>query len=99
MIATDMPSTCVYCATQKPGSALTVDHVIARSWFQADAMNVEKWKVPACSECNGRYSRLEDDLLGRLALCLPNEPAFAEIHARAERARTLPRVEAPATER
>lgn len=78
---------CVYCLTPSNRRKLTVDHVIARSWFQVDAEDVEKWKAPACGECNGRFSRLEDDLLGRFALCLPKEPAYAQIHARAERAR------------
>lgn len=72
---------CAYCRkalTEK--SQLTSDHVLARSWYPGDTPAVEKWQVPACHECNSRYSRMEDDVLTRLALCLdPEKPELKKI--------------------
>jgi hypothetical protein len=79
---------CVYCLSEVPLAELTEDHVIARSWFPANTPPVAKWKVPACSGCNNRFSAIEQDVLLRLALCLdPEDPAVSGIVEKARRAR------------
>lgn len=72
---------CVYClCPETPEAPLTVDHVIARSWYPEDMPNVEKWKVPACVGCNNRFSPLESRALAGLAWGLPpSNPALAPI--------------------
>lgn len=79
---------CVYCLSDVPLAELTKDHVIARSWFPANTPTVAKWKVPACSGCNNRFSAIEQDVLLRLALCMdPEDPAVSGIVEKARRAR------------
>jgi hypothetical protein len=39
--------------------------------------NLEKWTIPSCSACNGKYGELEEDLLFRLGLCISPEEAKA----------------------
>lgn len=78
---------CVYCLEDFTDSALTVDHVIARSWFTPDAKELAKWKAPSCEPCNNRFSKDEKDLMERLALCLdPASPQYSEIAAKVKRA-------------
>ena len=47
---------CAYCLKLIPSTKMTADHVIAKSWYPVDTPPVAKWKVPACGECNNRYS-------------------------------------------
>ncbi len=61
---------CTYCLKAMSAIETTVDHVIARSWYPADTPPIAKWKVPACNECNRRYSAAEQNILNRLALCI-----------------------------
>lgn len=61
---------CVYCLTPVGAELLTVDHVIARSWYPEGTTSLRKWKVPACRPCNNHFSRVEGDTLRRLAFCL-----------------------------
>lgn len=63
---------CVYCLNEK--DEITDDHVIARSWYPGTTPdNLEKWQVPSCQKCNNRFSRLEEEMLLHLAMCLdPN---------------------------
>ena len=67
---------------------MTEDHVIPKSWYPDTTPKVlEKWKVPCCLGCNGRFSRIEGNLLGRLGLCLdPNDPRAKGIPQKALRA-------------
>ncbi|WP_340151652.1 HNH endonuclease signature motif containing protein [uncultured Sneathiella sp.] len=64
---------CTYCLKKFPKSEITVDHVIARSWYPADTPPVRKWKAPCCIECNRQKSATEGKLLGLIALCLDPE--------------------------
>ncbi len=64
---------CVYCLKEFPKKEITVDHVIARSWYPSDTPPVEKWKAPSCRECNGKKSAIEETLRVRIALCLNPE--------------------------
>ncbi len=78
---------CVYCLRLVPPSDVTDDHVIARSWYPNDTPPIGKWKAPACSSCNNRYSAPEKDILGRMAFCMdPAEPALGDIVQQARRA-------------
>ncbi len=61
---------CTYCLKDVPATEATEDHVIARSWYPANTPPVAKWKVPACNECNNRYSAAEGSTLSRIALCM-----------------------------
>lgn len=49
------PSVCVYCL-KDDGENITVDHVIARSWYPTTSGCLPKWKAPACRTCNNRFS-------------------------------------------
>jgi hypothetical protein len=60
---------CVHCL--KENVELTDDHVFPKAWYpDTTAENLEKWKIPSCLECNHRLSKLEGDLIGRVALTL-----------------------------
>ena len=64
----------------------TEDHVIARSWYPANTPPIAKWKVPACNECNNRYSAAEQNTLCRLAFCVdPKDQTVRRILERARR--------------
>lgn len=78
---------CVYCLAEIEKGRITKDHVIARAWFpNSTPANTEKWKVPSCSPCNNLYSKLEDDIGLRIALCIdPDDPAARGIWDKARR--------------
>ena len=60
---------CVHCL--KDPVVLTSDHMFPRAWYpDATPENLEKWQIPSCVECNHRYSKIEGDLLNRVALTL-----------------------------
>ncbi|MDI6787160.1 MAG: hypothetical protein QME51_02175 [Planctomycetota bacterium] len=63
------PGKCIYCL--KDFEILTWDHVFPTSWYpNTTPENLEKWKIPCCSECNTRYSKIEEDLRVKLGLCI-----------------------------
>jgi hypothetical protein len=66
------PGNCTYCL--RFSNKLTWDHVLPVSWYpDSTPADMEKWKVPACRECNKSLGRIEEKLLIRLGLCLePN---------------------------
>ena len=77
---------CTYCLKDVPATEATEDHVIARSWYPANTPPVTKWKVPACNECNNRYSAAEGSTLSRIALCMdPKDRSVGHIVQRALR--------------
>lgn len=78
---------CVYCLKNVAKRDVTSDHVIARSWYpEHTPSNLEKWKVPCCSDCNAKFGRAEEDILVLLAPCLdPHDPDSAAIVAKAKR--------------
>jgi hypothetical protein len=60
---------CVYCLQEY--DELTWDHVFPRSWYPISTpRTLEKWGVPCCQQCNNRFSKIEEDLITRLGLCL-----------------------------
>jgi hypothetical protein len=60
---------CIHCL--KDGVELTSDHMFPKAWYpDATPENLEKWQIPSCLECNNRYSKIEGDLLNRVALAL-----------------------------
>ncbi|MFH1699314.1 MAG: hypothetical protein ABIE07_01905 [Candidatus Zixiibacteriota bacterium] len=73
------PGKCVYCLGEF--DKLTWDHVFPKSWYsESEPINKEKWKVPACNDCNKKYGEIEQDLLLRFALCFnPNDERFKNI--------------------
>jgi hypothetical protein len=78
---------CSYCRAEVPLREITKDHVIGESWYTSNAGDLEKWKVPACKPCNNDLSRVEREILIRLALCLdPAEAAHLAIIEHAMRA-------------
>jgi hypothetical protein len=68
---------CVHCL--KDPVELTSDHMFPKAWYpDATPENLEKWQIPSCAECNNRYSKIEGDLLNRVALALDTKhPASA----------------------
>ena len=70
-----MEQRCVHCleGLDKP----TKDHVFPRAWYPDNTPeNVQRWTVPCCSDCNGKFGSLEKKLFTRLALCI--DPGKAE---------------------
>lgn len=67
---------------------LNSDHVFPRSWYpDSSALNLEKWQIPACLECNREYGKLEEEMFVRLGLCInPNTPETSGLVERARRA-------------
>src|SRR5258707_602015 len=60
---------CVHCL--KDNVELTSDHMFPKAWYpDATPKDLEKWQIPSCLDCNQRYGKLENDLLGRVALTL-----------------------------
>lgn len=51
------------------------------AWYpKTTPANLEKWKIPACRECNLLHSKSEGDLLIRIGLCVdPDDPNSAGI--------------------
>ncbi len=76
---------CVYCL--KTDRQMTWDHVFPRSWYpDSTPLELAKWKVPCCAQCNSKYSAIEDDLLLRLGMCTDhNQPPALGINERALR--------------
>ena len=64
---------CTYCLKLK--NDITDDHVFPSSWYpKSTPAHMEKWKVPACVNCNNKFSKIENDLLIRFGLCVnPSE--------------------------
>jgi hypothetical protein len=67
------PGICTYCL--RSSDCLTWDHVLPLAWYpESTPDDIEKWKIPACRDCNEKLGRIEEDLLLKLGLCL--EPNF-----------------------
>src|SRR5262249_364511 len=66
----------------------TWDHVFPKAWYpDATPQNLEKWQIPSCRECNERLGKIENDLIGRVALTLdPKNPASKGLSVKALRA-------------
>lgn len=77
---------CVHCL--KDPVDRNWDHMFPKSWYpDTTPENLEKWQIPSCIACNARYGKLENDLLGRLALSLDSRnPASAGLAEKALRA-------------
>jgi len=59
---------CVHCLRWV--NQVTSDHVFPEAWYpKTTPADLEKWQVPACSDCNQCYGRIEADLLLRIGLC------------------------------
>jgi hypothetical protein len=68
---------CVHCLTALPKNAITRDHVFPSSWYTDNTPGtIQRWTVPSCRPCNGKFGELEKELFIRLALCL--DPTKAE---------------------
>lgn len=66
------PGRCVHCL--EGFDSLTSDHVFPDSWYpETTPENLEKWQMPACTECNRIHGRMENDLLLRFGLCIDPE--------------------------
>src|SRR5262249_9545678 len=60
-----------------PVKKSTKDHVFPKSWYTDDTPSwVQRWTVPSCATCNGKFGALEKGLFLRLAMCI--DPAKAE---------------------
>lgn len=63
------------------------DHVLPEAWYpKSTPLDMEKWKVPSCLDCNREYGRIEQDLMIKFGLCLdPNHPDTKDIVEKALR--------------
>jgi hypothetical protein len=60
---------CVHCLQRFEGT--TKDHAFPKWWYpDTTPEQVQRWTVPSCLECNNRLSRLEQELLIRMGLCV-----------------------------
>ncbi|MFQ3454132.1 hypothetical protein PMN64_12555 [Bradyrhizobium sp. UFLA01-814] len=60
---------CVHCL--RDGVELTSDHMFPKAWYpDATPETLERWTFPSCFDCNQQYSKIEGDLLNRVALAL-----------------------------
>jgi hypothetical protein len=77
---------CVHCL--KDPVDRTWDHMFPKAWYPDTTLeNLEKWQIPSCLECNQRLGKLENDLIGRIALTLDaNNPASEGLAEKALRA-------------
>jgi hypothetical protein len=66
----------------------TWDHMFPKGWYpNTTPENLEKWQIPSCLECNQRLGKLENDLIGRIALTLgAQNPASKGLAEKALRA-------------
>ena len=66
---------CVHCL--RPITENSDDHVFPASWYPDDTpQQVQRWKAPSCSACNGTLGKIEKELLLRLGICI--DPATAQ---------------------
>jgi hypothetical protein len=72
---------CTYCYKWFEMNQTTGDHVVAGSWYPTNVPeSVQRFVVSACRKCNNDFSKIEPDILQRLALCLnPDNAAVREI--------------------
>ena len=77
---------CVHCL--KDTVERTWDHVFPKAWDpETTPEKLEKWQIPSCLECNQRLGKLENDLIGRVALTLDaKNPASKGLAEKALRA-------------
>jgi hypothetical protein len=67
---------CVHCCTV-PDRNRTRDHVFPSSWYPDGTPSaVQRWTVPSCAACNGKFGKLEKELFAALAVCI--DPTKAE---------------------
>ena len=67
---------CVHCLKKLTES--TRDHVFPSSWYTNDTPNqIQRWTVPSCAGCNGKFGKLENELFIRLAPCIDPDVAKA----------------------
>ena len=80
------PGRCVHCGIEV--SQRTWDHVFPRGWYPEDSpKDVEKWKIPACRQCNASYGLIEEELGIIIPLCLgPDAPNAKGMYEKALRA-------------
>lgn len=65
----------------------TKDHVFPDSWYpESTPASVQRWTVPSCEACNGKFGAMEKEVFVRLALCIdPRKAAAAGISKKALR--------------
>lgn len=63
------------------------DHVFPDSWYpESTPANVQRWTVPSCEACNGKFGAMEEEIFVRLELCIdPRRAAAAGISSKALR--------------
>lgn len=60
---------CIHCLEYF--NELTKDHIFPSSWYpDSTPLNLEKWTVPSCAECNRELGKAEEKLFNRLSICL-----------------------------
>ena len=74
---------CIHCF--RPLKDKTKDHVFPRSWYPDDTpVNVQRWTVPSCLDCNNRLGVIEENLFVKLGICVgPSQAEASGISKRA----------------
>ena len=74
---------CTYCLKNLE-EGVTRDHVFPKAWYpDSTPINIQRWKVPACKKCNGKFQKIEDYLFCRWGICLEENESCAGISRRA----------------
>ncbi len=74
---------CVQCLNYF--NKITKDHVFPSSWYPITTpTNIQRWTVPTCKNCNGKFGKLEHEALIILGLCI--DPEKLEAAGLAEKA-------------
>jgi hypothetical protein len=69
------PGVCVHCL--RDAKTRNWDHVFPQGWYpQTTPLDLEKWKIPSCIECNREYGAMEDEFSILLSACV--DPKRAE---------------------
>src|SRR5450830_457675 len=67
---------CVHCLGEN--MKRNWDHVFPVSWYpDSTPDNIDKWKVPACLDCNSELGRIESRFISQIALTL--DPKAIEV--------------------
>ncbi len=76
---------CVYCL--RYFEELTSDHIFPQAWYlDAPQKGLSKLQVPACYDCNQKWSKTEDKLFAYLGLCVdPTDPIYSDVAGKAVR--------------
>ena len=68
---------CIHCRIESV--TMTREHAFPSAWYTDNTpINVQRWTVPSCSQCNNSLGAAEMDLLIKMVPCIdPNKPEIS----------------------